>query len=260
MLGADEGSDTCRFQTISIAGAGAAHRGVHGCGPASELVAGRAGGDHRRELYRGRDGVRRSAPARTDAAATFHLASTGARHAHGGTAGVRSGGRGAGDEAASSTAIVVSGIDRARDRWRGRAVWPGSASVDGGRHYPCIEGKIVIGPSGGIRVMVATNPVDFRKGAEGLAALVREVIHDDPFSGVVYVFRAKRSDRIKLIFWDGTGVVLVAKRLEGSEFRWPKLHDGVMRLSAAQFSALFEGLDWRRVHELERTVVPVAPS
>jgi transposase len=55
-------------------------------------------------------------------------------------------------------------------------------------------------------------------------------------------------------------VVLVAKRLEGSAFRWPKIHDGVMRLSAVQFSALFEGLDWRRVHEPERTIAPVAPS
>lgn len=118
----------------------------------------------------------------------------------------------------------------------------------------------MIGPSGAVRVMVATKPVDFRKGAEGLAALVREVIHDDPFCGVVYVFRAKRADRIKLIFWDGTGVVLVAKRLEGGEFRWPKIHDGVMRLSAAQFAALFEGLDWRRVHEPERTTVPAAAS
>jgi transposase len=54
----------------------------------------------------------------------------------------------------------------------------------------------VIGPSGTVRVMVATKPVDFRKGAEGLAALVRE-IQDDPFCGVVYVFRAKRADRIK---------------------------------------------------------------
>src|SRR6185503_9496307 len=83
---------------------------------------------------------------------------------------------------------------------------------------PGAEGEIVIGPSGTVRVMVATKPVDFRKGAEGLAALVREVIQDDPFCGVVYVFRAKRADRIKLIFWDGTGVVLVAKRLEGSAF------------------------------------------
>jgi transposase len=62
--------------------------------------------------------------------------------------------------------------------------------------------------------MVATKPVDFRKGAEGLAALVRETMGADPFSGAVYVFRAKRTDRIKLIFWDGTGVCLYAKRLE----------------------------------------------
>jgi transposase len=81
-------------------------------------------------------------------------------------------------------------------------------------------------------VIVATRPVDFRKGAEGLAALVRETIRADPFSGVVYVFRAKRADRVKLVFWDGSGVVLVAKRLEGGQFRWPKVRDGVMRLSA----------------------------
>lgn len=71
----------------------------------------------------------------------------------------------------------------------------------------------MIGPSGAVRVMVATQAVDFRKGAEGLAALVRETMGADPFSGAVYVFRAKRADRIKLGFWDGTRVVLVAKRL-----------------------------------------------
>ena len=60
----------------------------------------------------------------------------------------------------------------------------------------------------------------------------------DPFSGAVYVFRAKRADRVKLIFWDGTGVCLFAKRLEDGEFRWPKMQDGVMRLTAAQLSAL----------------------
>ncbi len=105
----------------------------------------------------------------------------------------------------------------------------------------------MIGPTGAVRVMVATKPVDFRKGAEGLAALVRETIQCDPFDGAIYVFRAKRADRIKLVFWDGTGVCLFAKRLEDGEFRWPKIEDGVMRLSAAQFSALLEGLDWRRV-------------
>jgi len=106
----------------------------------------------------------------------------------------------------------------------------------------------VIGPTGAVRVMMATKPVDFRKGAEGLAALVREGMAADPFSGAVYVFRAKRADRVKLLFWDQTGLVLVAKRLEDGRFRWPAVQDGVMRLSPAQLSALLEGLDWSRVH------------
>jgi hypothetical protein len=69
----------------------------------------------------------------------------------------------------------------------------------------------VIDSSGTVGVMVATKPVDFRKGMEGLATLVRESMQDDPFSGAVYVFRAKRAERIKLIFWDGTGLYLFAK-------------------------------------------------
>ena len=116
----------------------------------------------------------------------------------------------------------------------------------------------MIGPTGAVRVMVATRPVDFRKGAEGLAALVREEMGADPFSGAVYVFRAKRADRIKLIFWDGSGVCLYAKRLEDGAFRWPNITDGVMRLTAAELSALLEGLDWRRIHAARRTRVPLA--
>ncbi|UPJ68361.1 IS66 family insertion sequence element accessory protein TnpB [Bradyrhizobium sp. 191] len=118
----------------------------------------------------------------------------------------------------------------------------------------------MIGPTGAVRVMVATKPVDFRKGAEGLAVLVRETMAADPFSGAVYVFRAKRADRIKLVFWDGTGLCLFAKRLEDGIFRWPKIENGVMKLSAAQLSALLEGLDWRRVHEAQEIVTPMQPG
>ena len=118
----------------------------------------------------------------------------------------------------------------------------------------------MIGPTGAVRVMVATKPVDFRKGMDGLAALVREAMGADPFSGAVYVFRSKRADRVKLLFWDGTGVVLAAKRLEQGEFRWPKVQDSVMRLSAAQLSALLEGLDWKRVHEPREVTIPLAVS
>lgn len=115
----------------------------------------------------------------------------------------------------------------------------------------------MIGPSGLVRVMVATKPVDFRKGAEGLAALVRESMGADPFSGAVYVFRARRADRVKLVFWDGTGVCLFAKKLEDGKFQWPAVTDGVVRLTSAELQALLEGLDWRRVHERKQSTVPV---
>jgi transposase len=69
----------------------------------------------------------------------------------------------------------------------------------------------------------------------------------DPFCGAAFVFRAKRADRIKLLLWDQTGMLLVHKRLEGGKFVWPQVRDGVMRMSSAQFAALFEGVDWRLV-------------
>ena len=70
-------------------------------------------------------------------------------------------------------------------------------------------------------------------------------------------YRAKRADKVKLLFWDGTGVCLLIKRLEGAKFRWPAIQDGVMRLSPAQLSALLEGLDWARVH-MRRVRAPQA--
>ena len=83
----------------------------------------------------------------------------------------------------------------------------------------------------GVRVLVATRPVDFRKGPHGLAALAAEVLGEDPFSGTVLVFRSKRADRIKLLVWDGSGLVLVWKQLPQGGFRWPPVMDGAMRLS-----------------------------
>lgn len=97
-------------------------------------------------------------------------------------------------------------------------------------------------------MLVATHPVDFRKGMYGLAALVKEQLGADPFSGVIYVFRSKRKDGVKLLFWDGSGICLFAKRLEKGNFCWPRIEDGVMRLSAAQLGALLEGLEWTRVY------------
>jgi len=123
----------------------------------------------------------------------------------------------------------------------------------------------MIMPSHGVRILVATQPVDFRKGHDGLAALVQSALKEDPFTGTVFVFRAKRADRLKILFWDdeegqetvrGTvsptnGLVMAYKRLEETTFAWPAIRDGVMTLNRAQFEALFSGLDWRKVRALE---------
>lgn len=99
--------------------------------------------------------------------------------------------------------------------------------------------------------MVATKPVDFRKGHDGLAALVKNELHKDPFTGTVFVFRSRKPDRLKLIYWDGSGLVMAYKRLEEHTFTWPDIRDGLMTLGHAQFEALFAGLDWRRVRSVE---------
>ena len=106
-------------------------------------------------------------------------------------------------------------------------------------------------PSDRVRILVATTPVDFRKGHDGLAALVQSVLAEDPFAGTVFVFRSKRSDRMKILVWDGSGLVMAYKRLEETSFTWPPVTDGAMTLNRAQFEVLFAGLDWRKVRALE---------
>jgi transposase len=109
----------------------------------------------------------------------------------------------------------------------------------------------------GARVLLAARPVDFRKGAHSLAA---EVLDADPFSGVVLVFRSKRADRIKIVVWDGSGLVLVWKQLEGGAFRWPPVVDGALRLTPVEFAALFDGIDWTRVQNQRRIPTPGVPA
>jgi transposase len=112
----------------------------------------------------------------------------------------------------------------------------------------------------GARILLATRPVDFRKGAHSLAALAAEVLSADPFSGAVLVFRSRRADRVKLLVWDGSGLVLVWKQLEGGAFRWPPVVDGVLRLTAVEFAALFDGIDWRRVQSRREIPKPRVPA
>lgn len=112
----------------------------------------------------------------------------------------------------------------------------------------------------GARILLATQPVDFRKGAHGLAALAAEVLGEDPFSGVVIVFRSKRADRIKILLWDTSGLVLIWKQMECGAFRWPPIVDGVMRLTPPEFAALFAGIDWTRMETPKRIPRPTAAA
>ena len=108
----------------------------------------------------------------------------------------------------------------------------------------------MIFPSNRVRNVVATKPVDFRKQHDGLVAHVKNVLRKDPFTGTVFLFRAKRADRLELVYWDGTGLVMIYKRLEDQGFVWPAIRDGVKSLSYAQVEAFFAGLDWRRARAL----------
>jgi transposase len=105
----------------------------------------------------------------------------------------------------------------------------------------------VIGLRGDLKVLVASRPIDFRRGVHGLVAMVAQALGADPYCGDVFVFRSKRKDRLKLVVWDGTGMVLVTKWLEEGAFTFPPIQDGAIVLTAMQLSVLVAGLDWTQV-------------
>ncbi len=105
----------------------------------------------------------------------------------------------------------------------------------------------------GTRIWLAAGVTDMRRGFDGLAAIVQEKLAADPFSGHVFIFRGRRGGVGKLLWWDGDGCCLFAKRLERGRFIWPQATEGAVHLTAAQLSMLLEGIDWRRP---ERTWQP----
>lgn len=98
----------------------------------------------------------------------------------------------------------------------------------------------------GTQVWLACGATDLRNRFDGLAALVQTQLTEDPFSGHVFVFRGRRGDRLKILWWSGDGLCLLAKRLERGHFVWPQAKEGSVHLSSAQLSMLLEGIDWRR--------------
>ena len=106
----------------------------------------------------------------------------------------------------------------------------------------------------GVRVWLAAGRTDMRKGFDGLAARVQQALAEDPFSGQLFVFRGRRGDLLKVLWWDGQGLCLFAKRLEKGRFVWPSAVDGKVTVTAAQLSMLLEGIDWRMPQHTWRPV------
>jgi len=102
-------------------------------------------------------------------------------------------------------------------------------------------------------IWIAAGVTDMRRGFTGLSAAAQTVLEQNPYSGHVFVFRGKRGDLVKVLWWDGDGLCLFAKRLERGKFVWPPLADGTMTLTPAQLALLIEAMDWRR------TIAPPAP-
>ena len=104
----------------------------------------------------------------------------------------------------------------------------------------------------GTQIWIAAGVTDLRRGFTGLSATIQTTLNENPFSGHVFVFRGRRGDLIKLLWFDGDGLCLFSKRLERGRFIWPQATDGTALLTRAQLSMLLEGIDWRmpvRTHE-----------
>ena len=95
------------------------------------------------------------------------------------------------------------------------------------------------------RVWLAAGVTDMRKGFDGLAARAEKVLEQDPYSGHLLVFRGRRGDLVKVIWFDGQGACLFSKRLERGRFVWPSPAQGRVSVTSAQLAMLLEGIDWR---------------
>lgn len=104
----------------------------------------------------------------------------------------------------------------------------------------------MIGLPAGTQIWVAAGTTDMRRGFDGLAAQVQTTLRENPFAGHIFVFRGRRGDLVKLLWFDGDGLCLFAKRLERGRFVWPQAQSGAVHLTGAQLSMLLEGIDWRR--------------
>ena len=104
----------------------------------------------------------------------------------------------------------------------------------------------------GVRVWIATGRTDMRRGMNGLALQIQQGLERDPHAGDLFVFRGRRGDLIKILWHDGLGMSLYAKRLERGKFIWPAASAGAVSISAAQMAYMLEGIDWRNPQQTWR--------
>ena len=97
----------------------------------------------------------------------------------------------------------------------------------------------------GMRIYLACGVTDMRKGFDGLSLMAQDVLKQDPFSGALFCFRGRRGDLVKILWHDGIGLSLYAKRLDRGRFIWPSASSGAVSISAAQMAYMLEGIDWR---------------
>ena len=96
-----------------------------------------------------------------------------------------------------------------------------------------------------VRVWIATGHTDMRRGMQSLALAVQESLKRDPHAGDLYIFRGRRGDLVKILWDDGLGMSLYAKRLDRGKFIWPSTSGDAVSISAAQMAYMLEGIDWR---------------
>jgi transposase len=111
-----------------------------------------------------------------------------------------------------------------------------------------------------VRIWIATTPTDLRKSFDTLAELIRQQLRLDPLSGQLFVFKNRRGDRVKLLYWDDDGYVLLYKRLEVGTFRFPAAQDGCVSVRAADLQMLLDGVDPDSVKRSRRYQRPAAAS
>jgi transposase len=111
---------------------------------------------------------------------------------------------------------------------------------------------------GECRIFLAAGVTDLRKGFDGLCSLVQNTLRENPYGGALFIFRGRRGDKVKVLWYDGVGLCLFYKRLEHGIFVWPRAASGTVALSYAQLSMLLEGIDWRRPQKAWRPQPPIA--